>query len=94
MTEDLIERLQLARSPGIGPVTYRQLMARFGSASAALAAIPDLARGAAGVFPNYSAAEMRSGRLPGSMCSARDTLCLGRGSIRVCSPSSTMLRRC
>ncbi len=31
------------RTPGIGPVTYRQLLARFGSASAALAAVPDLA---------------------------------------------------
>jgi DNA processing protein len=36
-------KLQLIRSPNIGPVTYRQLLARFGDAAAALAALPDLA---------------------------------------------------
>jgi DNA processing protein len=39
------------RSPGIGPVTYRQLVARFGNASAALAAVPDLARRGGGAPP-------------------------------------------
>jgi DNA processing protein len=38
------DRLRLIRSPHIGPVTYRQLIARFGSAGAALEALPDLAR--------------------------------------------------
>ena len=51
MSEDLIDRLRLVRSPGIGPVTYRQLIARFGSASAALAAVPDLARRGGGAPP-------------------------------------------
>ena len=37
-------RLRLARTPGVGPVTYRQLVSRFGSAAAALEAVPDLAR--------------------------------------------------
>jgi DNA processing protein len=41
--EDRIARLRLIRSDQIGSVTYFQLIARFGSASAALAAIPDLA---------------------------------------------------
>jgi len=36
--------LRLWRSDNVGPVTFRQLLARFGSASAALAALPDLAR--------------------------------------------------
>ena len=31
MSDDLVDRLRLVRSPGIGPVTYRQLIARFGS---------------------------------------------------------------
>lgn len=48
---DLIERIRLIRSPSIGPVTYRQLIARFGSADAALAAIPDLARRGGGKIP-------------------------------------------
>ena len=40
---DQIARLRLIRSENIGPVTYFQLLARFGSAQAALDAIPDLA---------------------------------------------------
>jgi DNA processing protein len=36
-------RIRLLRSPNIGPVSYRQLIARFGSAVAALDALPDLA---------------------------------------------------
>ena len=36
-------RIRLLRSPNVGPVSYRQLIARFGSAAAALEALPDLA---------------------------------------------------
>lgn len=36
-------RIRLLRSPNIGPVSYRQLLARFGTAAAALDALPDLA---------------------------------------------------
>jgi DNA processing protein len=36
-------QLRLIRSANVGPVTYRQLLARFGSAEAALAALPMLA---------------------------------------------------
>lgn len=43
MNEDLVARVRLIRSGSIGPVTYRQLVARFGSPQAALDAIPDLA---------------------------------------------------
>jgi len=35
-----IDRLRLIRSANIGPVTYVQLLRRFGSAAAALDAIP------------------------------------------------------
>ena len=51
MSNDIIDRIRLIRSPSIGPVTYRQLIARFGSPSAALAAIPDLARRGGGSAP-------------------------------------------
>ena len=51
MSSDLVDRLRLVRSPGIGPVTYRQLIARFGSASAALEAVPDLAARGGGKAP-------------------------------------------
>jgi len=39
-----IDRLRLIRSENIGPVTFRQLLMRFGSASAAIDALPDIAR--------------------------------------------------
>ena len=51
MADDLIARIRLIRSPSIGPVTYRQLIARFGSAQSALDAIPDLARRGGGKPP-------------------------------------------
>jgi DNA processing protein len=41
----------LLRTPGIGPVTYRQLISRFGTPTSALAAIPDLARRGGGKPP-------------------------------------------
>lgn len=41
---DTVDRLQLARTHRVGPVTYGQLIARFGSARAALDALPDLVR--------------------------------------------------
>lgn len=37
-------RIRLLRSPHIGPITYRQLLARFGDAQAALEALPDLGK--------------------------------------------------
>ena len=42
--EDRLHRLRLIRSENIGPITFHQLLARFGSAERALAAIPDLAK--------------------------------------------------
>lgn len=49
--DDAIARLRLIRTPSIGPVSYRQLLARFGSAAAALDALPDLARRGGGRVP-------------------------------------------
>ena len=51
MIEDLVDRLRLLRTPGIGPVTFRQLVVRFGSATSALQAVPDLARRGGGSAP-------------------------------------------
>jgi DNA processing protein len=53
-SEDQIARLRLIRSENIGPVTYFQLLARFGSAAAALAAIPDLAARGGGRAPKLA----------------------------------------
>lgn len=38
-----VDRLRLLRTPHVGPITYRQLIMRFGSAGAALDALPMLA---------------------------------------------------
>ncbi|MBC7987005.1 MAG: DNA-processing protein DprA, partial [Sphingomonadaceae bacterium] len=51
---DSIARLRLARTRGIGPVTFRQLLQRFGDAASALAAIPDLARRGGGTPPGIA----------------------------------------
>lgn len=49
--QDRFDRLRLIRSPNVGPVAWRQLIQRFGSAGQALKAIPDLAaRGGARAF--------------------------------------------
>lgn len=49
--DDAIARLRLLRTRSIGPVTYRQLILRFGDAARALAAIPGLARRGGGQAP-------------------------------------------
>lgn len=47
-------RLRLIRSANIGPVSYAQLLMRFGSAGAALEALPDLARRGGGRLPKIA----------------------------------------
>jgi len=41
---DRLDRLRLIRSENVGPVTFHRLLHQYGSAAAALAALPDLAR--------------------------------------------------
>jgi DNA processing protein len=47
-----VAALRLIRTPTVGPVTYRQLLARFGTAAAALDALPQLARRGGGTPPS------------------------------------------
>lgn len=50
--DEAFARIRLLRSPNIGPVSYNQLLRRFGTAAAALEALPDLAaRGGAPYRP-------------------------------------------
>ena len=42
--KERLDRLRLIRSENVGPVTFRALLRRFGSARAAIEALPDLAR--------------------------------------------------
>jgi DNA processing protein len=46
--EERLDWLQLIRSDNVGPVTFHALIAKFGTASHALAALPDLVRGNSG----------------------------------------------
>ena len=54
MTDSRLARLRLIRTPTIGPVTYRQLLARFGSAERAIEALPDLAARGGGKPPRIA----------------------------------------
>jgi DNA processing protein len=72
--KERIDRIRLARTENVGPVTFRQLLARFGSAGDAIDALPGLAtRGgrrrplsvpaAASVVKEFEAADRCGGRL-------------------------------
>ena len=70
-SQDAFDRLRLIRSENVGPVTYRQLIRRFGSAARALDAIPDLAARGGGRSPRIADArqidaEMQSIRALGA----------------------------
>lgn len=41
---DVVDRLRLIRSENVGPITYFQLLRRYGTAARAIEALPDLAR--------------------------------------------------
>lgn len=51
---DRLDRLRLIRSANIGPVTYFQLIQRFGTAAAAIEAIPQLAARGGGKAPQLA----------------------------------------
>ncbi len=57
ISQEVFDRLRLIRSENIGPVTYRHLMGRFGSAARALAAIPELAARGGGRSPRLADAQ-------------------------------------
>lgn len=76
---DLIDRLRLIRTPGIGPVAYRQLMLRFGDAGAALAAIPDLARRGGGKVPTVFAKDKAEREIEAVESLGARYLVLGQG---------------
>src|SRR5690606_1013542 len=46
--DEAFARIRLLRSPNVGPVSYAQLLRRFGDARTALEALPGVARGIAG----------------------------------------------
>lgn len=54
--QDQLDKLRLIRSAKIGPISYVQLIRRFGSAAAALDALPHLARRGGGAPPRLASA--------------------------------------
>jgi len=48
---EALDRLRLARTDGVGPVTYRRLLRRFATAAEAIDALPGLARAGGGKAP-------------------------------------------
>ncbi|MEQ1498911.1 MAG: DNA-processing protein DprA [Novosphingobium sp.] len=64
--EEAFARIRLLRSPNVGPVSYRQLLRRFGNAVAALDALPDLAARSG----SYRVAD--EGRVAGEVAAVRD----------------------
>jgi DNA processing protein len=57
LAADRFDKLRLIRTPHVGPVAYRALIARFGSATRALEALPELA--ARGGGRSFRAADLR-----------------------------------
>lgn len=57
-----VDRLRLARTESIGPVTWRRLMSRFGSAGAALDALPRLMRAGGRTVPAQLASRSEAER--------------------------------
>ncbi len=53
----LVWHLRLARAEGVGPVAYRRLLSRYGSAEAALAHLPELARAGGRIEPPRAPSE-------------------------------------
>jgi len=79
LIEDLIDRLRLLRTPGIGPVTFRQLIKRFGTPEAALDAIPDLARRGGGKAPAIRTRDDAEREIRRVEKLGAKWLCLGQG---------------
>jgi DNA processing protein len=76
---DLIDRLRLIRTPGIGPIAYRQLLLRFGRAAAALAAIPDLAGRGGGRAPVIFAKDRAEREIEAAEKAGARYLVMGQG---------------
>ena len=88
--QERLDWLRLSRTEGVGPVTFFALLRRFGSAAAAIEALPRLSR------PGRSRSDRREAeaelaaieRLGGRLCAGASRF------IRRCSPRSRTRRRC
>ncbi len=84
-----LDWLRLIRSENVGPVTFYQLLRRFGSASAALEKLPELANRGGRRAPLTLFPRAQAERELADLAKVGATL-----PIRLRSPRSTMPRRC
>ena len=82
--EDRIARLQLLRSPRVGPATYRRLMAAHGTAAEALRALPDLARSKGSNLISCAASIWRSANISPARKLARISFLSMKPATRAC----------
>jgi DNA processing protein len=79
VSADLLDRLRLIRTPGIRPIAFRQLLLRFGTASDALAAIPDLARRGRGSAPKLCSVDAAQREIAAAEALGARFLSIGHG---------------
>jgi DNA processing protein len=82
---EAVDRLRLARSEGVGPVTYRRLLRRYGKAAAALEALPRLAR---------AGGRAEAPAIPTAAAAKREIEKLQQLGGRSCSSTHPATRRC
>ncbi len=90
---DLIARIRLIRSQSIGPITFCQLLTRFGTAEAALKTVPDLAARGGGRRPALCTEEQAVRELAQVEALGGRYSALVKGSILRCWRKATMRRR-
>ncbi len=75
-----IGAIRLIRSEHVGPVTYRQLLARFGGARRALEALPELARRGGGKPPRLASQQQAEAELAAAARLGVAVICLGEAA--------------
>ena len=71
-TAERLARLRLIRSPKVGPVTYRRLIAEYGSGADALAALPQIAaKASVADYAAYSKSAAQAEIRAAQNCAAR-----------------------
>ncbi len=75
--DDLIDRIRLLRTRNVGPVSFRQLLARFGAAAEALDRLPELSRRAGGSGVKLASRAAAAAELDAADAAGATVLALG-----------------
>ena len=76
-TAEQIARIRLIRSENVGPISFRHLVARYGSAQKALEAVPDLARRGGGRAIRIAPASVAEAEMEATRAGGGELLFLG-----------------